>query len=81
MKVYSFVRTVSTDSDYDESEDSYTQTSNACLAKWHNPDDSFLVLFAKLSACSATWHDEDRVCLDEIYGDVDFELDTQTPYA
>ena len=39
MKVYSFVRTTLTDSDFDDSEDSYERNANACFANWHNQED------------------------------------------
>ena len=47
MKMYSFVRNslppsrlgLVTDSDFDDSEDSYERNSNACIAYWHNQED------------------------------------------
>ena len=47
MKMYSFVHNslppsrlgLVTDSDFDDSEDSYERNSNACIAYWHNQED------------------------------------------
>ena len=61
MNLYSFVRTALTDSDFDDSEGSCTQNSNACMANWHNPNDKLLVFSLNLSACSAPWQDEVHV--------------------
>ena len=40
MKLYRFVRTALSDSDFDGSEDSYTRNADACMANWHNRDEN-----------------------------------------
>ena len=42
---------------------------------------NLFVLFANFFACPAAWHDEVQMSDDDCYGDVDFDLDTQEPYA
>ena len=37
MTLYRFVRTALSDSDYDDSEDSYTRNADAYMAYWHSP--------------------------------------------
>ena len=37
MKMYSFIRSILTDSEYDDSEDSYERNANACF--WQNQED------------------------------------------
>ena len=39
MKVYSLVRTTLTDSDFDDSEDSYVRSTDAYFANGHNQED------------------------------------------
>ena len=39
LRSYRFGRTEMSDSDYDDSEDSYERNSNACIAYWHNHED------------------------------------------
>ena len=50
MKVYSFVRITLTDSDFDDSEDSYERNANACFANWHDQEDK-LTDTVNFSAC------------------------------
>ena len=40
LKLYRFVRTEMSDSDYDDSEDSYTRNADAYMANWHSSVDS-----------------------------------------
>ena len=40
MKVCTVVRTILPDSDFDDSEDSYARTADACFATWHNQEES-----------------------------------------
>ena len=35
LKLYSFMRTALTDSDFDDSEGSYIRNSEACMSYWH----------------------------------------------
>ena len=78
MKLYRFVRTDLSDSDFDDSEDSYTQNSDAYMANWHSgglKSSRFSSVDSNArnaDACFAIWHNLDDSLPDSFNSNVCF---------